>query len=146
MDPECTDKVLSIVSAAATSGTQEALVSLHAVYDAIIKGDLEAIGEFLTDDVELNICGFRAIDGNWRGRDDVVTAARKNYAQLDSQQPAIEGMISQGDSVAVLMRESGVLKSNGQAYSIRGVQWFTFANGKIRRIDQIVASIWNGAE
>jgi hypothetical protein len=33
-------------------------------------------------------------------------------------------MISQGDSVAVLMRESGVLKSTGQAYSIRGVQWF----------------------
>ncbi len=102
-------KRFSTVSTAATSGSQDLL---------IIKGDFEAIGEFMTDDVELNICGFRAIDGNWRGRDDVITAARKNYARLDSQQPAIEGIISQGDSVGVPMRESGVLQSNGQAYSI----------------------------
>jgi hypothetical protein len=39
-----------------------------------------------------------------------------------------------------------MVKSTGHAYSIRGVQWFTFANGKIRRIDQIAASIWKGAD
>jgi ketosteroid isomerase-like protein len=50
-------------------------------------------------------------------------------------------MISQGDSVAVLLRESGVLKSNGQSYNVRGVQWFTFADGKISKIDEIVAAI-----
>jgi hypothetical protein len=44
------------------------------------------------------------------------------------------------------LRESGVLKSSGQAYSIRGVQWFTFADGKIRKIDQIAASIWKVAD
>jgi ketosteroid isomerase-like protein len=146
MDPEYTDKLLSTVSSAVTSGAQDPLISLHSVYDAIIRGDFKAIDEFMTDDVELNICGFSAIDGNWRGRNDVAAAAKKNYAQLDSQQPAIEGMISQGDSVAVLMRESVVLKSTGQACSIRCVQWFTFANGKIRRIDQIAASIWKGAD
>ena len=42
-----------------------------------------------------------------------------------------------------MMRESGVLRSTGQAYTIRDLQWFTFANEKIRRIDQIAASIWN---
>jgi ketosteroid isomerase-like protein len=118
MDPEYTDKLLSTVSTATTSGAQDPLVSLHAVYDAIIKGDFEAIGEFMTDDVELNICGFRAIDGIWRGRDDVVTAARKNYAQLDSQQPAIEGMISQGDSVGRIatgaMNSCGLVFAGGQ--------------------------------
>jgi hypothetical protein len=55
-------------------------------------------------------------------------------------------MISHGDSIAVLISESGVLKSTRQAYSIRGVQWFTFAGGKIRKIDQIAASIWKVAE
>jgi hypothetical protein len=45
-----------------------------------------------------------------------------------------------------MMRESGVLRSTGQAYSIRGVQWFTFANEKIRRIDQIAASMWKVAD
>jgi hypothetical protein len=31
-------------------------------------------------------------------------------------------MISQGDSIVVMLRESGVLRSTRQAYSIRGVQ------------------------
>jgi hypothetical protein len=29
---------------------------------------------------------------------------------------------------------------NGQPYRVRGVQWFTFAEGKIRKIDEIVAA------
>ena len=99
----------------------------------------------MADDVELTICGFPAINGNWRGRHDVVAAAKKNYGRLESRQPAIEGMISQGESIAVLIRESGVLKSTGQAYSVRGVQWFTFAD-EIRKIDQIAASIWKAAD
>ena len=66
----------------------------------------------------------------------------KTSAMLASQKPEIEGIISQGDRVAVLLRESGVFKSSGQAYSVRGVQWFTFADGKIKKIDEIVASIW----
>jgi ketosteroid isomerase-like protein len=110
------------------------------MYDAIIKGDFDGIGEFMTYDVELNICGFPAIDGNWRGRNDVVAAARKNYAQIEDQQPEIEAMISRGDSIAVLLRKRGVLKSTRQAYS-SGVQWFTFGDGKIRKINQIIASI-----
>jgi hypothetical protein len=76
----------------------------------------------------------------------VVAAARKNYGKLENQQPEIEAMISHGDSIAVLLRESGVLKSTRQAYSIRGVQWFTFVDGKIRKIDQIAASVWKVAD
>jgi hypothetical protein len=54
-------------------------------------------------------------------------------------QPAIESIILQGDSVTVLMRASGVLKSTGQAYSLSSAQCFTFANEQIGRIDQIAA-------
>lgn len=80
--------------------------------------------------------------GTWRGRKEVVEATRKNFALVDGQQPEIESMIRQGDCVAVLLRETGKVKATGQAYSIRAVQWFTFADGKIRKIDEIVASIW----
>jgi hypothetical protein len=66
MGPVYTDKLLSTGSAAPASTSQNPLVTLHAMYDAIIKGDLDAIGESMTDEVELNISGFRAIDGNWR--------------------------------------------------------------------------------
>jgi ketosteroid isomerase-like protein len=147
MEREYTDKFLATARAAAidaSSNNPQAV--LQAAYAAIIRGDFDALGESMTDDVELNICGFPVTDGNWRGRNEVVAAARKNYGQLENQQPEIEAMISHGDSIAVLIRESGVLKSTKQAYSIRGVQWFTFADGKIRKIDQIAASIWRAAD
>ncbi len=100
------------------------------------------MGNSMSEDVELNICGFGPMDGNWRGRKAVVEATRKNFASLASQRPEIESIICQGDCAAVLLRETGVLKTTGQAYSIRVVQWFTFADGKIRKIDEIAGGIW----
>jgi ketosteroid isomerase-like protein len=114
---------------------------LHAAFDAIMQGNYDAFGQSVTDDVELIIRGFSAMEGTWRGRDEVVAATRKNFALVLEQKPEIESMIADGDRIAVLLRENGILKSNGQAYSVRGVQWFTFADGKISKIDEIVASI-----
>jgi ketosteroid isomerase-like protein len=114
---------------------------LHAAYDAIIKGDFDVFGESVTDDVELNIHGFGPMNGTWRGRNEVIAATRQNFASVITQKPEIEAMISQGDAVAVLLRETGVFKSSGEAYRIRGVQWFTFSEGKIKKIDEIIASI-----
>jgi ketosteroid isomerase-like protein len=139
MNPEYTERLLGTVRTAAAFDAQ---TLLHDVYSAVIKGDFEALREAVADDVELNICGFSPMDGVWRGRDDVVAATRKNFGLVSGQQPEIESMISQGDCVAVLLRESGVLKATGDAYSIRAVQWFTFADRKIKRIDEIIASIW----
>jgi ketosteroid isomerase-like protein len=140
MDQEYTGRLLQTVRPAANTDVSDPQAVLHTMYDAVIQGNFEALGESLTDDAELHIHGFGAMDGSWRGRKDVVAAARKNFALVDSQQPAIERIISQGDSIVVLLAETGVLKASGQAYSIRAVQWFTFNQGKIQRIDQIVAS------
>lgn len=144
MDTQYTDKFLATTRPADPAGAADPQAVLHAAYAAVISGDFDALGESMTEDVALNISGFPPINGAWRGRGEVVAAARKNYGQLESQQPAIEGMISEGDSIAVLVRESGVLRSTGQAYSIRGVQWFTFAGGRISKIDQVIASTWSG--
>src|SRR5579872_1764691 len=127
MDSEYTDRLLQTVRAATASEPLAPQAVLHAAYEAIIQGDFDTFGESMADDVELHIHGFSPMDGTWRGRDEVVEATRKNFALLSGQQPEIEGMIAQNDSVAVLLRESGVLKSTRQAYSIRAVQWFTFA-------------------
>lgn len=142
MDREYTDKLLQKVRADATNEINNPQAVLHAAYDAIVQGNFDAFAELLTEDVEFTICGFGPMNGTWRGRNEVVAATRRNFALLAGQQPAIEDMISQGDRVAVLMRESGSVKSTGQAYSIRGVQWFTFADGKIKKIDEIIANIW----
>jgi ketosteroid isomerase-like protein len=141
MDAEYTDKFLHVVKTAPPHDNSNSQTVLHRAYDAIIQGDFNLFGESLTEDVELRICGFGPMDGAWRGRDEVVAATRRNFALVANQKPEVESMISQGDSIAVLLRERGMFKSSGQTYSVRGVQWFTFANGKIKRIDQVVAQL-----
>jgi ketosteroid isomerase-like protein len=140
MDREYTDRFLGTTSSAATHDIKDPQTVLHAAFDAIIQGNFDAFSESIADDAELSVCGFGPLDGTWRGRDEVVSATRRNFGLLADQKPQIESMISQGDRVAVLLRESGVLKSSGQAYSVRGVQWFTFADGKIKKIDEIIAA------
>ena len=140
MDSNSANALLQKVRTRATEASDLHAV-LHAAYDAVVQGNFDAFGESLTDDVELSICGFGLIDGTWRGRQAVVAAARANYAQISQQQPQIEAMIRQGDSLAVLLLESGVFKATGEAYSVRAVQWFTFENRKIKKIDEVVASI-----
>jgi ketosteroid isomerase-like protein len=141
MDRQYTDRLLRTTSSAATPDRKDPQTVLHAAFDAIIQGNYEVFGESVTDDVELSIRGFSGMEGTWRGRDEVVAAARQNFEMLAEQKPEIESMIADGDRIALLLRENGILKSNGQAYSVRGVQWFTFAGGKISKIDEIVASI-----
>lgn len=142
MDRKYHDRFLQTTKSAATEDIKNPHTVLHAAFDAVLQGNFSAFGELIADDVELTICGFSPLDGTWRGRDEVVAATKKNFALLGSQKPEIESMIAQGEQVAVLVRESGVLKSTGQAYSVRGVQWFTFASGKIKKIDEIIVSIW----
>jgi ketosteroid isomerase-like protein len=142
VEPEYTERLFRTVGSAATRDASDLPTVLLGIYTAIIQGDFEAMGNSMSEDVELNICGFGPMDGNWRGRKAVVEATRKNFASVESQQPEIESIICQGDCAAVLLRESGVLKPTGQAYSIRVVQWFTFADGKISKIDEIAGGIW----
>jgi ketosteroid isomerase-like protein len=140
MDREYSERFLRTTGSAATEDILAPQTVLHAAFDAIIRGDFDAFAASVTDDVELNIRGFGALDGVWRGRTEVVAATRKNFALLGEQKPEIESIISEGDRTAVLLRESGILKANGQPYSVRGVQWFTFADGKIKKIDEIIAT------
>jgi len=144
MDREYTDRLLLKTDSAATKDIRDPQAVLHQAFQAIIGGNFDAFADSITDNVELNISGFGALDGIWRGRDEVVAATRRNFALLANQKPEIESIIAQDDRVAVLLRESGVFESSGQAYSVRGVQWFTFADGKIARIDEIVTSLPGG--
>jgi ketosteroid isomerase-like protein len=115
--------------------------TLLSVYDAIIRGDFDALEAYLTEDVELDIRGLGAMDGQWRGRRQVLDAARANFGQLSQQQPEIECIVAEGECIAVLFRESGVYKVDGQGYRFRVVQWFTFADGRIRRMDEVGAAV-----
>lgn len=79
MDPQYTDKFLATARPAETVGATDLQAVFHAAYAPIISGDFDALTESMTDDGALNICGFPPINGAWRGRGEVVAAARKNY-------------------------------------------------------------------
>jgi ketosteroid isomerase-like protein len=115
---------------------------LQKVYEIVVRGEFDALATFFAEDVEADIRGFGPpMDGHWVGRRQVIEGMRVNFGMLDAQKPVMEGMISQGDTIAVLISESGVFKDSGREYRLRGVQWFRFANGKIARIDEVVASV-----
>jgi ketosteroid isomerase-like protein len=141
MNSEYADKLLATTrhAAASAAAPEDPQMVLSGLFDAIVRNDFDTAGTFMTDDVELNICGFPAFDGNWHGRDQVVATAIRNFGNIENQQPKIEAMISNGGSIAVLVHETGKLKSTGHPYSIRLVQWYTFENGKIKKVDQIAA-------
>jgi ketosteroid isomerase-like protein len=88
MNPEYTDKFLATTHPSVSDPlSSDPQTVLHAAYDAIIRGDFDALGDSKAEDVELTICGFPAINGNWRGRNDVVAAARKNTDSWRASSP-----------------------------------------------------------
>ena len=138
MDPQHAERFLETVrNVQANPGdagdNQTALLD---AYTAVVKGNFDQFTELLADDAELHISGFRPMNGSWRGRGDVVAASKKNFALISDQRSTVESMISQGDSIAVLISETGVI--DGRSYDLRGVQWFTFEQGKLKRIEQIL--------
>ena len=57
MNPEYTDKFLATARAAATdASSNDPQTVLHAAYDAIIRGDFDAFGEFVTDEICDRVC------------------------------------------------------------------------------------------
>jgi len=137
MHPEYAERILTTVQ----TGDPGPQAILQTAYGALIRGDYDTFADSLAEDAELHIAGFEPINGTWRGRKEVAEAARGNFALLTGQQPQIDAMVKEGDSIAVLLRESGLLKSTGQPYRVRVVQWFTFAQGKIQTIEEIVAAV-----
>jgi|SRR5579884_2364481 len=142
MDAQYTAKFLSDIDRAVSSHhvPDDNRRVLRGVYDALIRGEFDRFGEMLTDDAELEIIGAGPMDGRWKGRAAVIAAARANFAQVGQQKPEIESVISHGDCAALLFREQGIVQGDGRSYRVRATQWFRFAGGKVRRIDEIVAA------
>lgn len=138
------DRFLETVRPAITDEASDHRAILHAAFAAVLRADFETFGGFISDDVELSIRGFGEIDGTWKGRGQVVAATRENFGKIGSQEPVIQGLVAAGNCIAVLIEEAGVFKTNGEPYHVRGVQWFTFEDGKIQRIEEIIAEIVAG--
>src|SRR5271163_1576466 len=66
MHSEYADKLLATTRPAVANAANDPQAVLHAAYDAVVRGDFDRFGESVSEDVELNICGFGPMNGTWR--------------------------------------------------------------------------------
>ncbi len=112
------------------------------VYGALLKHDFDSVHDHLTEDVVLDICGGGlGFDGHWKGRQEVIPIIRRNFSMVSEQKPELEGILESANAIAVMLRETGIANANGQPYAARAVQWFNFRDGKISRIDELIAPV-----
>jgi ketosteroid isomerase-like protein len=109
---------------------------VEAAYAAISRGDTGELAILFAEDVELEIAGHPdcPMVGRWQGRDAVLAAAARNYALLDDQHPEVVSILAQGDSVALIARETGRVRATGRPYELPWLHLFTFRNGRVTRI------------
>jgi ketosteroid isomerase-like protein len=112
---------------------------LQEQYRALVRGDVAAFAAALAGDVELDVFGGPDLPfaGRWKGRDEVLKAIARNFSLLEDQQPEVESVVAQGDTVVVFARERGRFKSTGREYDIRWAQWFVFRDGLLFRMREL---------
>jgi ketosteroid isomerase-like protein len=128
--------------APAKQAEAENVRTLRQQYEAIAAGDFAAAINLLAEDVELEIVGPPDFPfaGRWRGREDVRAALTRNFALVAQQQPRIDSLTAQGDTVVVVARESGRYVPTGQTYDVHWVQVMRFRDGRIARVQEIADS------
>ncbi len=146
MDPETTSDFVGRLTTAFHDGDSQAahkqlerynVERLMQFYAAVARHDFSAAAAFLADNVSLEILGAIPFAGEWNGRDQVSAAIQANFALVDEQQPEIQSVTAQGDTVVVVARELGLYKPTARRYDVHWVQIITFAGGKIVRAREI---------
>jgi ketosteroid isomerase-like protein len=114
---------------------QENVRHLQRMYGAFLRGDLPALLDDLTEDVDWQVHGPADVPfaGAARGREQVARLLTHAFGLLEEQRPAVRDVIAQGDQVTVVAHETGRCKHNGAAYAVEWVQVFTFRGGKVAR-------------
>lgn len=115
---------------------------VHAVYEALGRADLPGFAARLADDVVLEILGppHSAIAGRWQGRDEVLQAVIRNFAQFADQYPELEHVVARGDSILVVAEETGRYLPTGEPYDVWWLQAFVVRDGQITRVRQAASN------
>jgi ketosteroid isomerase-like protein len=107
---------------------------------AIGRNDAVALGDLLTDDVELDI--RTSVDLPFirraKGKEQFLEAVWKNFGELQDQQPNLEAVIAQGDTVIILAQEQGELRKTSARYQIQGMHRYVFREGKIALVQELI--------
>lgn len=116
---------------------------LHLMYHAIARGAFAEMLQLTTDDFSFEVIGPERsqLVGRWQGRQEVLAALTRNFAHFGEQQPHIETVVAQGDTVIVVGHEEGKILATGKPYHVQWVQIFTFVGNQVARARQIFDGI-----
>ena len=114
---------------------------LRIVFSHLLEGRPAEFSACLAEDVVFEVAGFPIWSGLARGREAVMAAVKRNFSMLDAQIPEVKQLVAQGNQVVLLLEERGRFAGTGGAYHFNVAQWFTFHEGKIARIHEIIGSV-----
>lgn len=127
---------------AAKSQESAHVVTLKAVYAALLRGRYHEAAGLLDERIELEIVAppGHPFGGAWSGRTTALTALARNFSEIEFVEPMIEHVVAQGDTVVIVNSERGKLRSQPEPYSASWVQLFQFRQGFIVRARQFFIS------
>lgn len=101
-----------------------------------------ALGGVLADEITLEIVGSpdTPMAGSTQGRQQVIEPLENNFAQVEEQQPEIQSVVAQGNTVVVIRRVRGRFRPTGRTYDLHWMHQYTFEGGKIIRMRELFDS------
>ncbi|MBV9772591.1 MAG: nuclear transport factor 2 family protein [Gemmatimonadetes bacterium] len=127
--------------AVAKQAEAENVRRLQEQYSALVRGEFGGpLAELMDEEVEMEIVGAPGapFTGTWRGREEVLEAVRRNFAMIEDQDPEIQAVVAQGDTVVVFARERGHIRPGHRPYEMHWMSIFNFRDGKVVRIREMV--------
>jgi ketosteroid isomerase-like protein len=109
-------------------------------YRSIARGDFAAVLDSWDDEIDYEIHGPAGslLVGYWHGKNNVAAAVARNFGALQDQEAEVISLVAQGDTIVILARERGKVRATGKPYNCHWVQFFTFADDKLKRFRALI--------
>jgi len=120
------------------SETSVALKVVHNFFSAYGKGDLEAIKQYVAEDVEWHIPGRHVLAGTKRG----ITEFTDFFAQLGKAGFKAEVMILSANDTYVIDAHRGYSHTDGSNIDINWILLYQIENGKIKRVQNFSGDLY----
>jgi ketosteroid isomerase-like protein len=144
--PEVLGPAFESGDAAAPGKAQERanVEQLGRMVHAISQGRFDALREGLAPDVTYEMVAPARVP--WRrhafGADEVAATIAENFATVREQRTQPLSLVSQGDTVMVMARETGRFADDGEPYEVMLAQQFTFGgDGRLVGFRSVVGEV-----
>jgi ketosteroid isomerase-like protein len=112
----------------------EDLDTVRRAYDAFARGDIAALRQLLSQDIEWRTTPYVPFLGNYRGIDEFLAAMNEWTEPFDELTTTVEEMIDAGDRVIVRHRMRGRGTDSGAEVDLVLWQVVTVENGQLTRM------------